>query len=188
MQTSWRTIGLIGAGRATGVTHLAVRMANYLAGVRREQVAVLEWNNHGDFAAMGRFFKKQSPFRMSGVDYYSGAGPVELASCLGGQYQHIMVDFGEITGPALCECARCDRKVMVGSCIEWRAEGFMEAAGMDGNRDRSWSYVAAFGSEETRREMEKAFDRSCLRIPTSVDPFAVTRTDMEFFRVLLNQR
>lgn len=53
----WKVLGIIGAGRSTGVTHLSVWMANYLTGVRREQTAVLEWNRHRDFEKMERFYK-----------------------------------------------------------------------------------------------------------------------------------
>lgn len=219
----WRTIGIIGAGRGTGVTHLAVWMANYLAGGRRERVAVLEWNHHGDIRRMVRFCggkpcreadageepskgqsskgksskgkssKGQSSKAQPGggncrileVDYYGQAGAAQLASCLNGNYHRIIVDYGEITDTSLWECARCDRKIIVGALSEWRAEAFLEAAGSGGGRDKSWSYVAAFGSEEARRELEKAFGLRCLRIPASADAFAVTRTDMDFFEMLL---
>ena len=178
-----------------GVTHLAVWTANYLAGVHRKRVAVLEWNKHGDFAAMGRFCamprsgdrpgESEKPFRILEVDYFADAAAAELAACLNEPYEYIIVDYGEMTGPALCECARCDRKIMVGSLSEWRAAAFLEAAGMDAKRDRSWSYAAAFGSGETRKEWEKTFRRTCVRIPASEDAFAVTRADMEFFEKLL---
>lgn len=189
------------------MTHLAVRTANYLAGVYRKRVAVLEWNDHGDFARMAGFCGKlRSKDRIAGadvsksgdwrgaagtkfslldVDYYANADAKVLAACLNGEYQEIIVDYGEITGASACECARCDRKIVVGALSEWRAEAFLEATGMDTKRDKSWSYAVAFGSEETRKELEKAFRIKCLRIPTSVDAFAVTRADMDFFEKLL---
>lgn len=189
------------------MTHLAVWAANYLAGVHRKRVAVLEWNDHGDFARMAGFCGKLrskdriadadvsksgdwrgaagTKFSLLDVDYYANADAKVLAACLNGEYQEIIVDYGEITGASACECARCDRKIMVGALSEWRAEAFLEATGMDTKRDKSWSYAVAFGSEETRKELEKAFRIKCLRIPTSVDAFAVTRADMDFFEKLL---
>lgn len=200
-------MGITGAGRGTGVTHLAVWTANYLAGVHRKRVAVLEWNNHGDFARMAGFCGKPNGydlpfggalprsgdrhgalgagFSLLDVDYYANADAAVLAACLSEDYQDIIVDYGEITRASICECARCDRKVIVGSLSEWQAEAFLEAAGMETKRDKSWSYAAAFGSEKTRTEMEKSFRIKCLRIPTSVDAFAVTRADMDFFEKLL---
>lgn len=159
-------------------------------------MAVLEWNDHGDFETMGRFCAvsgsggrhgggAEGPFRILDVDYYGAADAAVLAACLKKDYEYIIVDYGAITGPAMCDCARCDKKIIVGSLSEWRAEAFLEAAGMDTGRDKSWSCAAAFGSEETRREWEKRFRKKCLRIPASEDAFAVTRADMEFFKKLL---
>lgn len=179
---------MIGSGRGVGTTHLAVWTANYLTGVRRERVALLEWNDHGDFARIRQFCGKTGiagkGFRILEVDYYERADASVFASCLSDTYQHIIVDYGEITEAALCECARCDRKVMIGSYSEWQAEAFLESVGRERKQDKSWTIAAAFGSEETRREWEKAFHRTCLRIPTSADAFAVRGTDLKFFERL----
>ena len=187
-----RTIGIIGAGRHTGVTHLSVWMGNYLTGVRREKTAVLEWNAHGDFRKMEQFCAdkpgnglKLRFFRILEVDYYADAGAKELADCMNGDYSRILIDFGEITGESICECARCDRKVIVGALSEWQAEVFLGLFRGEARRDESWSYAAVFGSEETRKECKKAFQADILRVPFSVDAFAVTRADMNFFATLL---
>lgn len=124
-------------------------------------------------------------YRILDVDYYASADAAVLAACLNGDYEYIIVDYGEMAGMSICECARCDRKIIVGSLSEWRAGAFLEAAGMSTKRDKSWSYAAAFGSEEARRELEKAFRMKCLRIPASADAFAVTRADMDFFEKLI---
>ncbi|MGN0157921.1 MAG: hypothetical protein ACI39W_02080 [Brotaphodocola sp.] len=177
---------MIGAGRGTGVTHLAIWMANYLTAVCHEQTAVLEWNEHGDFARMGHFCTASEHFcRILDAEYYAKAGAEELVRCLNDAYRRIIVDFGEITEAHLRECGRCDRKVIVGALSEWRAAAFLEEAKKKTKRDESWSYAAAFGSEETRKELEKTFRMICLRIPASVDAFAVTRADMKFFERLL---
>ena len=51
--------------------------------------------------------------------------------------------------------------------------------------DNSWQFVAAFGSEAARKQMEQGWKISILRIPTSADAFVVTRADMDFFERLL---
>ncbi len=188
------------------MTHLAVWMANYLTGAWREPTAVLEWNDHGDFEKMERFFlagahrpqqkragigkmgrsgQSAPDFQILEVDYYGRADAGVLADCLGRDYRHIIVDFGENSAARLSECARCDRKILVGGLSEWQAEAFLELAAAEPKRDESWIYTAAFGSEETRKEWEKAFRITCLRIPSSVDAFAVTSGAMKFFDQLL---
>lgn len=189
---NWRTIGIIGAGRHTGATHLAVWLGNYMAGVRREKTAVLEWNAHEDFQRL-KHFCLQKPgncpeprfFRILEADYYANAGAKELADCMNQDYRRILIDFGEITGENIFECARCDRKVIVGAFSEWQAEAFLELVRGETRRDKSWKYVAAFGSDETRKECEKTFRVEILRVPLSVDAFVVTRADMNFFEKLL---
>ena len=42
-----------------------------------------------------------------------------------------------------------------------------------------------FGSEETRKNMEKELGLSIRRIPVSVDAFAVTEAVMEFYQQIL---
>lgn len=174
------------------MTHLAVWMGNYLAGVRRERTAVLEWNSHGDFCKMERFCaghdSGMQPVRILETDYYADAGAKELADCMNGDYRRILIDFGEITGEGICECSRCDRKVIVGALSEWQAGDFLESVGEKARRDKSWSYATAFGSEETRRAWKQAPGLEILRIPLSVDAFSVTRADMSFFARLLQEQ
>lgn len=122
-------------------------------------------------------------FQVLDVDYYADAGAGELAFCMNGRdYRRIVVDYGEITRAGILECARCDRKVIVGALSEWQANAFLEEVKGHGKRDASWSYAAAFGSEETRKLLEKQFRVSCLRIPASADAFVVTRADMVFLK------
>lgn len=185
LENSWRTLGIAGACRGTGATHLAVWTANYLTGVKRERTALLEWNDHGDLMRMGRFceadLKKSAPYRILGVDYYPQAGARELADCLNGDYRYIIADYGEVTGQKLLDCARCDWKVIVGSLSEWQAEAFLEIMKEAGSRDKSWKYATAFGSEESRKEIEKRFRIPVCRVPDSVDVFTITRADIRFF-------
>lgn len=169
-------------------------MANYLSAVQKEKTAVLEWNDHGDLGRMEYFCRsgkgKQTkpakiPFSVLDVDYYAGAGMQQLVGCLNDSYEKIIVDYGEITGTSLLECARCDKKIIIGALSEWQARAFLEILRADEKRDKSWCLAVAFGSEETRREAEKTFHQKLYRIPVSVDAFAVTRTDMDFFQSLL---
>lgn len=171
------------------MTHLAVWIANYFTAVCHERTAVLEWNGHGDIMRMGKFCTASEDFcRILDADYYAGAGAEALVRCLNDKYRRIILDFGEISESHLQECGRCDRKVIVGALSEWRAAAFLEEAKRKKERDDSWSYAVAFGSEDTRKELEKTFRMTCMRIPASVDAFAVARADMKFFERLLKRR
>lgn len=190
-----------------GTSHLAISMANYLAGVKRKKVALLEWNDHNDFSALEKLIradrKKKSRqtegnqagsaqrwnsgnmFQIMEVDYYKMADPAVLSFCLEQSYHYIIMDYGEATGSSLCECARCDKKVLVGSLSEWKAEAFLEALKRTGKRDKSWKLAVFSGSEDARREVETLFSCDLQRIPASVDAFCITHVEMSCFETLL---
>lgn len=161
-------------------------MANWLASACRETVAVLEWNGHGDFQRMREFCKAENEqrryWRLLSVDYFSGAGGRELADCMRKSYRRILIDYGEWSDSKSLECARCDRKILVGSLSEWQAGCFADLIAAQGGKDKSQGYGAVFGSEEARLSVEKELGASVRRIPFSADAFAITGSDMRFFR------
>lgn len=182
-----------------GTSHLAISLANYLTGVKRKKTALLEWNDHGDFERIGRFAGKEwreteqsrnkgEVFRIMEVDYYKMADPSVLSFCLGRDYHYIILDYGEVTESSLCECARCDRKILVGSLSEWKAEAFLEVLEQAGNRDESWRMAVVSGGEDTRREIEKLFRCRLQRLPASADAFRITREEIPCFEDLLFAR
>lgn len=187
VRTGWRSkpsvAGFLGAGRGVGTTNLAIWTANYLSGARRERTAVLEWNDHGDFAKLGTFcIQTQRRFyTLFGVDYYAAAGAGDLAFCMEQGYPYILIDYGAFDHESLCECIRCDKSVLVGSLSDWRAAEFLSAANQIENRER-WSYAAAFGSEAVRKEMEGQFHLKCLRVPFCPDAFVINGVALEFFQ------
>lgn len=125
-------------------------------------------------------------FRVLGTDYYGQADAKILADCLSRSYSRILVDFGEMTETSMAECARCDRKLVIGSLTEWKTGVFLELAGRSLEWDESWRLAAAFGSSETRKAWEKAFGKTCLKIPFSEDAYLVRWEDMKFFGVLFD--
>lgn len=193
----------MGCGRGVGTSHLAVALANYLTGVRRKKTALLEWNNHDDFRILERFAgengrrqgmgqknadrsrNKSERFRIMEVDYYKMADPAVLSYCLSRDYHYIIMDYGEATEESLYECARCDRKILVGSLCEWKVEAFLEILGQTESRDRSWRMAVASGGEDTRKEIESMFRCRLQRIPASVDAFRITQEEIPCFEALL---
>lgn len=172
------------------MTHLCVMMGNYLVSACGRKTAVLEWKGQENFAKIeqactGRKNKVQ-PFHLLGAAYYGKADETVLTACINLDYQHIIIDFGCIKEENRTEFSRCDRKLLVVSFSEWQMEAFWgfvqegEAAGKKG-----WLYLAAFGSEETRREIIRRLKIPIERIPLSVDAFTVTRELMDWFERIL---
>lgn len=198
-----RTIGVAGCGRGVGTTHLAISLANYLTGAKRKKTALLEWNSHDDFLALEQFagFRsmisgkrrtdldqeqaEQKRFCIMEVDYYKMADPAVLSFCLGQKYRYIIMDYGEVNKNSLCECARCDRKILVESLCEWKADAFLEVLEQAESRDKSWRIAVASGAEETRKQTESLFRCRLQRIPASTDAFCITREEMSCYETLL---
>ena len=186
-----RLIGLIGAGPAVGVTHTAVTMAGYLTGICRRRCAVLEWNGSGTFdrleeSCLGKRNGGQSrSFPVLDVDYYRNAGTETLVLCKKLRYQDVIVDYGTVLEGNQEEFFRCDRQFLLAGLSEWQTGAFLETAGAWKRAGTGWETLAVFGSEETRKNMEKELGLSIRRIPVSVDAFAVTEAVMEFYQQIL---
>lgn len=185
---SQEIIGIIGAGRGVGVTHFTVMTAGYMGGVLRKRCAVLEWNKHGDFQNMRKLCGKEKTraggFQILEADYYEKAGIDTLLMCKKSVYQTVIVDYGTVKEGNLEEFLRCDRQFVLGSLSEWQLETFLEFEKKGKKPEKSWKTLMSFGSEEARRNAEKRLKIPILRIPVSVDVFAVTGEIIDFYQQL----
>ena len=161
-----QVMGVAGSGRGTGVTHFVIRAANYLCSCRQKKTAVLQWNPQKDLEKIRAFlkadgkedsrsFKKKDHFRLLGVDYYYNGDPAVLA--------------------------RCTKKVLIADLSEWKLNGFLGLLAEKGETVREWICMTAFGSEITKREIERQFHISLKQIPLSADAFSVDVLTMEWF-------
>lgn len=190
LEEKTRLIGIAGIGHSVGCTHFSIMLLNYLAGFKRRKAALLEWNPSGDFeklekACTGKVQEKK-PYRVLDADYFKNAGPEEMAYVLHRDYEDILVDFGVLTRENKAELLRCEKQFLVGSFSEWQQEKFREYAMENGGAGKnSWQYLAAFGSEETRKEFKRRYGIFTERIPFSADAFSVTEECGIFFRKLV---
>lgn len=181
-------IGVIGAGRGTGVTHFSVMTAGYLSGVLRMRCAVLEWNHHESFscmrAACSSGKKGENPFRVLETDYFEKAGINTLLLCKKSGYHVVIVDYGSAKEGNLEEFYRCSRQLVIGSLSEWQIGEFLEFEKRGIKTEKSWDSLVSFGSEEARASLEKRLKIPIRRIPFSIDPFSVTSKTISFYEKL----
>ena len=52
--------------------------------------------------------------------------PSILASCLGGIYDEIIIDFGELRPSIRAEWLRCEVKIVMAALSEWKLEAFLK--------------------------------------------------------------
>lgn len=176
------------------MTHLSVLAANYMASALQRRTAVIEWNDHGAWKTMKDICRagsvKQADsahyrYKIFGVTYYMQGDPSILASCLGGIYDEIIIDFGELRPSIRAEWLRCEVKIVMAALSEWKLEAFLELLSEEEGRRAGWIYTAAFGSEDTRKQIERQFGISLVRVPLSVDAFSVDYKTMQWFERIL---
>ena len=88
-----RIIGIVGAGRHVGVTHLTVLLANYFSSICGEHTAALEWNGHGDFDRFGRACTGEAEaecYEIQDVSFYPRGDGAVLGECLRKHYEKIV--------------------------------------------------------------------------------------------------
>jgi hypothetical protein len=187
-----RLVGVAGAGRGTGATHLSILAANYLSGCRQHKTALIQWNTHGDFMRIEDTLRgnrrkgaESHKYTLLEVDYYKMGDARLLAECMEDGYDDIIIDFGEMREAVREEWLRCGNQVMTASLSEWKLEAFLGFLAGEKKLGKGWIYAAAFGSEDTRREIEKQFRITLNRIPFSVDAFCVDRRLMDWFQGIL---
>lgn len=122
-----RIIGIVGAGRHVGVTHLTVLLANYFSSICGEHTAALEWNGHGDFDRFGRACTGETEaecYEIQDVSFYPHGDEVVLVKCLRKNYEKIVVDFGALGEQKKAELLRCQKVYLVISFSEWQEGAF----------------------------------------------------------------
>lgn len=183
-------IGIGGIGHSVGCTHFAIMMANYLAGYRRRNIVLLEWNRSGDFERLEKVCtgmnRAKKQFRVLDVQYWKKSGIQELTEVLGNYVDEILIDFGAVDQELPPEFLRCEKQFLVGSFSEWQEMCFREFVRENENGKKCWNYLAVFGSEETRKEFRRRPGISVGRIPFSADAFSVTKESYSFFQQLID--
>ncbi len=189
MEEKGRLIGIGGTGHGVGCTHFSILLSTYLSGYRRRKTILLEWNRSGDFEKLELVCtgknREGKQFRVLDVDFYKDAGSSELALALKSNYEDILIDFGVLGKDCISEFLRCEKQFVIGSFSEWQEEAFRMYVQQHGTGTGSWKYLAAFGSEETRREFKRRPGIVVDRIPLSVDVFSVTEESSRFFAKLI---
>lgn len=184
-----RLIGIGSTGHGVGCTHVSIMLLNYLSGCERRKAVLLEWNRSGDFEKLEKIctgkIREKKRFQVLDADYYKAAGPAELGEVLECNFNDILIDFGVLREDCISEFMRCEEQLVVGSLSEWQEEAFRKFVKEHGTGKKSWKYIAAFGSEETRKEFMRRPGVAVERIPSSVDAFSVTKECSRFFTNLI---
>ena len=96
--TNTITIGIAGAGRRTGCTHLSLVIANILSD-RGHEVALLERNRTNVFTNIAETeqisISQEGSFSLNNLDFYTGQNDNLLSIVMGRDYEYVIIDFGD---------------------------------------------------------------------------------------------
>lgn len=116
-------VAVVGAKNRTGTTHCAISIANYFMR-QKKRVAVMEFNDSGEFAAMGRYFDKASEeeFIYNDVKYFARC-TLQLLDQIAahGKYDFIILDLGSYSAEKTL-FSRSDLKFIVSGGKPWELE------------------------------------------------------------------
>lgn len=116
-------VAVAGTNKRVGTTHCAVSIANHLAR-QRKRIAVMEFNDSGEFAAMGKYFDQVSEeeFFYKDVKYYAGC-TLQLLDQIAasGKYDFLVLDLGNYSAEKTV-FSRSDLKFIVSGGKPWELD------------------------------------------------------------------
>lgn len=193
------TIGVAGADEGIGVTHLVIMLANYLQSKEGCRTAAADMSSRQSIAVLRSLYehgceaeneKKTGFFQMQGVDYYDAVTGQDIAGILQRKYEYVIFDFGKVQFTQYSqEMMRCNIRILVGSCCEWKMKVFETTLHnkMQFQDSGSWKYAVFMGACGVIHQFEKRYHIQIQRIPYEEDPFQIHRTHFESLKKLLQE-
>lgn len=187
-----QTIGIAGAQRGVGVTHLAIMLSNYIKAKGGQKVCVVEANETGAFIELKNQYAEKvwniqgvDAFSIAGVTYVI-AGKEKLDLVYNQAMDYVVLDFGEMNRYSK-DYITCSKKIMVGNLNPWNSSkmlSFMEsfiAMGYSGKV----KYVSRFGPKEELRQIKASYKHTVKIAPNEPDPFLIHGCYFDFLESLL---
>lgn len=178
-------IGIAGTESGVGTTHFAIMLAEFLTDIRGEKTALLELNQKRDFQKIQKLIKEEEQdfFSIQEVTYFKEVKEEKLVYLFNMDYHYFILDFGKDLEQYKNEFLRCDKKMIIGSLIEWKRNSlfcFIEKyQNIFGNED--WNYFITFGQKKEIKEVSRLIKRKLWAINYVASPYCLSREIMEIF-------
>lgn len=189
-----KTIGIIGCGSGTGVTHLSIMLGNYLGSKEKKRIAIVEFNYHNEFEEIQKFYTGiEDPkilgnkFKIANTTYYKSVSKNQLPEILNEEYEYIIYDFGSDYAENENEFLRCGEKIVVGILSEWKHtqyEYFLDKT-KEERLKGNWEYLSIFGGTNVKDSINQKYRIEIKQIPHEPDAFTIHGCNFEFFKELI---
>ncbi len=192
-----KTIGIIPVKNTSDsicVLLLAIAIANYLTGVNRKKVALINMADPDFLLNLAWYHNLNiSPddkyFNLYGVRYYLRYNEKYISEIIGNVMDYIIF-IGK--GPFTSNVTLFDKtqlKLVAGSLDPWElkyyADFLKRMAPLYSGKD-NWVFLAQYFSEKDKKHMEKNFKVSIQKLPFDLDPFKIKRSAFPFFANILS--
>lgn len=175
MKDCWKSIGIAGSIRGSGVTHLSVALANYAASGLGKKTAYLELHANGEIAhwkkagAEGYFIDKK-------IHYYPKLKREQIPILLNCDYECVIMDFGDEYICFRKELLCCDKKVFLLNLNLW--QNFYAKKLLDMIRKEEWGniqplYASANVQKKMKLDLENDYGIQIEKIPFIPDPVCI---------------
>ena len=190
--TEMKTIGIAGAGKGVGTTHLCITLAGRLKAAGNK-VAILEDNRSGDFAEIAENLNIQirgDGFVYKGIDYYVYHNPRNLMAIKYENYDYLIVDYGNYADCDKDFFAMNTTNIIVASSRYWNFSNLIINVFNIEKNDvfEKYNYVFPFAknNDNLQKEISDAMDSISHLYFTSYNEDPFTDFDVPELDELLN--
>ena len=177
------SIGIIGANPGCGVTTMSVAIANYLAGIARNKVAVYEHNGKRAFMRMNEYLGDNIIMKQNGCTYFP-KGSISFSSLYNDEFPIIVVDFGT-EKTSINEFSRCTYKIVMGTLEPWNIEAYNKFIDIvdEVSGSNTWHWIINGDKKSINRHKKNTCMHTAKR-PYIDNPFIIDTSLVEFFETL----
>lgn len=182
-------IGVMGAAKGIGTTHLALMLACYCSGGCGFKTAIIESGKNDYMKICGETSIKAEDIRhftYKHIDFNSCQTSEEIADCLSKSYEVVIMDMYFGAQGALEEFKRCDVRLVVGTTAVWKLAEVRRTV----EKLRNVGCVMAIFMPDYKklRRIDELKHMTLFDIPAETDPLCITSETMFRLREFLKRQ
>ncbi len=182
LKNKTKTIGIIGASRKLGVTHVSICLANFLHSALKEKVLYIELGNESSlFGFVGQTrvqIEDSVGFMYKGVIYVLACEIKEAVKLIDSYKGYIVIDVTNISEETKVILNRCEKLNVIGSMKPWcKADVYNLFNLMKGGGIKNTLFLNKSQEKNEITEFIRAFKIPGVALPIIDNPFSIKEKD-----------
>lgn len=190
--TSREVIGILGVHPGAGVTYTGILLAFCQGEEQGRRTAFLEVNKNHDLSLFQPVYEwsdeTSGTFTYGNITFYKDVEAHQVADIIGEGYDCFILDFGSDYQENKDEFLRCNRKLLINGCSEWRLgklsqfiRKLPEIRGSD-----SWKLLIPLAPRKVLNRLRKEYNRTFYTVPYEADVTMPSKVFIKLSEKLLN--